>query len=776
MKKIILLIILFSLIAITFTAVADPVDYGPLVPASSNWAYDTIPLPATNIDSSTATLNGWYGWGGTQSATVGFLYSDAFPIATTNTSVSGTYNNESFSKYVTSLNSSTCYYFTVWCHNSTTPFWYRSYLNESFLTKPSGPPENLTTTVTNQTAITLTWDNVTDYSLTGVHQESIIRYSNTHYPTSPTDGFLGYQGTAETCTINGLNTDIQYYFSAWTHIWDNCSWDGSPCVCHQNSSEFSTASAFTEGGEYTINIRYENRTYGPVDLTKWGPHKLIVYYYGQNLTDYYGEVNYFIFYNNGTDYEDIEPVTNPDNNVTINFHYTPETVKGVYKYNDSQASWLTVPSAYYTVNLTGGYVNISNLTLGSNETFVKVVYFTLDTLYVVHDPVAYFDNNATNLSNGKITINVNKTVKFFDFHWNDSTGRMFRCNRVVTTELGQREYDIFIRDDLPVYGEGQDNFNHSLVKYLVSFIDETGKFKHENHPRAYFYTYTNDSEDDEKIIIHSEYFDDELHVNPWLVYDKRYFIGVKCDELEYERIAVVTADDNREPEVRIPYEFPVNYSFYDVINVTPGWFNNGFYVLYKDKTFSTVNATFNVYDYYNGTLNSTQYTEFSTKNFTVNCNTTGNYMWEIIAVLDDPADIYDGTYYSGKIGVFGGMEPITDNATLEEMLELILGPSPMWYDQSEFGGESTHPNASVPWLYIVMFTLCFIWITTVGKLNAFIGGLGVGGILLFSGVAISGISPLFANYAWYEGVSLLVIGFFTLILSIIGLLGGVDRK
>lgn len=748
--------------------VADPFDDGPLVPGG-DYAYDTIPLPATNVESTTATLNGWYGWGGTDTSLCGFLYSDTFPIATTNVTV-GYFTNSSVSKFVSGLTPSTCYYFTIWCMNDTFGF-FKSYLNESFLTKPSGPPANFIVTDVGAGNVTLTWDNVTDYTVTDIYQETIVRYSNTHQPNEPTDGTLGYQGIAETCTVTGLNSDSQYYFSAWTHITDNCSWNGSYCLCHQNSSEFATTSAYTQGGEYNLTIRYENRTYGPVNLTRWGPHKLIIYYYGQNFSEHYGEVDYVIFNNNGTRFIDMEAITNPSVNCTIDLTYDVISVWGVYLYNDSTGYWEEVSDIYYDINSTR--CNISSDVIFDNHTFGRIEYMTIDTFTVEHDPMAFFDNNASNFSLGKINVNVNKTIKYFKFHWNDSTENLYRCNRIIATEFEQRDYDIFIRTDLPVYLEGTITRNHSLVKYIYSFIDETGKFKLTNHPKAYIYTY---DDEENKLIIHSEWFDDELHISPWLVYEKYYEIGVKCDVLEYEKIGISPAGDNQQPEVRIPYEYEENYQFYDIFNITTGWFDSGFWVLYQDTRYSTVEAVFNVYGFYNKTLIYTNSTTNSYKNFSYECNISGNYLWEITATIDDVVNEYDGTYTSGKIPAFGSIEPIIDEGTINDILEIILGPSPMFYDSNMTGGDpSREEDVVVPWTYIAIFSVCFVWLTTFGRLNASVGGLGVGAILSFSGAAISGMSILYSNYSWWEGPILLVIGVFVMVISFLGMMGGVER-
>lgn len=781
-SKFIRLAILFMYVAqvsILAITVIGPEDEGPLVPLGGYdyYAYDLITLPATNVEATSSVLNGWYGWGGTDPATCGFRYSTEFPVNSTNVTCSGTFTNESVAKAVLGLNSSDVYYYFIWALNSSA--WYRSYNNESFLTRPSGPPNDFEIDSQNSSGITLSWDNVTDYQDHPVGEEfiqsTIIRYSSTSQPTHPTDGILGYWGTDEQCSITGLNLDTQYYFSAWTHCRDNISMNSTLVMAYQNSSEFSTLTATTQGGQYNISIRYENRTYGPVNLTKYGPHKMIIYYYGQNLTDYYGETDYIIFWNNATNYEQADNVADEGVNETIYLIYTPDYFVGVYGYNNSTSSWESISDSYWSYDDGLNSVNISHLVFDTNTTFVKVVYCTKETFVVEHDEMAYFDNNWTNFSQGRISFNVNKTVKFISFHWNDSDENINRCNRMIVTELGQRDYDMFIRDDLPVYGEGAFTRNATLVKYIYSFIDETGLFTLKNNPRAYIYIYDNE---DNKLIIHSEYFDYTAHINPWLVYEQQYFIGVTCDEREIERIGVAPAFDNLEPEVRIPYEWIQDYGFYDLINIDTGWTPFGFYVVYEDTTFSTQTATFTVYNMSDITETPLQPIESITSsynNFTFVGDTSWNYVWEITAVLDDPTDAYDGTYWSGEVGAFGGMEPIIPNGTLDAIMRIILGPSPMYYDPDATGEGASPVPVSVPWTYIIIFGVCFVWLTTMGKLNVSIAGIGIGAILGLSGGVMLGINQLYNWYAWWEGPSILLIGVFIVAISIVSALGGVER-
>jgi len=133
--------------------------------------------------------------------------------------------------------------------------------------------------------------------------------------------------------------------------------------------------------------------------------------------------------------------------------------------------------------------------------------------------------------------------------------------------------------------------------------------------------------------------------------------------------------------------------------------------------------------------------------------------------------LYNGTY-STTIVINQGMESITDNGTLDYWLTLIFGPPPVM---------NTQTGVFVPWTYLLMFGFCFILMTTVGKLNAFLGGMTVGMALIFFGGAIAGIVPLYPEYlvdsasGVPNGPILAVVGAFIAVVSFIGLVGGIER-
>lgn len=372
----------------------------------------------------------------------------------------------------------------------------------------------------------------------------------------------------------------------------------------------------------------------------------------------------------------------------------------------------------------------------------------------------------SDISHGNLTITTNRTIKFIQLYWNDTDiGFPNRCFRTIIPETGERNVTFFIRTNLQVYGEGTNNFNGSIVMYNYVFIDETGQFRPPNQPYASIYTF---DEEGNRLVIHEEFFDTTGAVYPWLIFDKQYFIGVYCDLLEYDRLGLAPSQTDQSPEIDIPWEWNQTYAFYDLIMLTPKWYSNGFYVYYRDTTYSTSAVTFTVYDSINGTqLYTTTFTGGSVKNFTYPCNTTQNYAYKITATLDSVDNVYDGTYSTKQVIVAYATEAIYDQSSIDDIIENIFGLTPIY---------NTATNQEVPWTYIIIFSLAFIFLVSLGKLNAFLGALGCGMVLALSGVAVIGAGALFSNYPNWQGPSLLVIGVFIILIGIIGLIGGVDRR
>jgi hypothetical protein len=118
-----------------------------------------------------------------------------------------------------------------------------------FISMCLAPPTNFNAARVNGTIHNLTWTEWSNSNATGTVQ-TMIRYSNTSYPTSPTDGILLYNGTHPSVNHTGLTEGQQYYYSAWTIYHHNTSW----CT----SSSYSTDSLTAQGGTYNITLRNES--------------------------------------------------------------------------------------------------------------------------------------------------------------------------------------------------------------------------------------------------------------------------------------------------------------------------------------------------------------------------------------------------------------------------------------------------------------------------------------------------------------------------------------
>lgn len=790
-------------------------------------------LFAYNVFGDSSELSGFYS-GDTTPATCGFYYGECENSSNTtfeyNVTCSGTFTNETFTKLVSGLQSSTLYSYTSWTDNGT--FNYNS-TRKFILTEPSGPPTSFVVDDYGPTYVNFSWSNVTDWSdpcdCNKIVQHTNIRYSAVSYPTTPTSGTSGYFADAESCSITDLDPDTTYYFSAWTYTHLNGSWafaNASSYDWHYNSTAFSTLKASTQGGLYNITVRYENRTYGLVNLSEF------FYQYicgGETDINQYDDFTTGDLVNVTLDGSSLVLDSVPDGNYTYNGSrvspiYSLEGIaegNGVIYWSENLESGTEI-KIYYNLSTDGGVTwggwqqatnggNVigiyegtiltdnkikfrQNLSTTDNTSTPELInmylhverdcmemhvngphkliihhyggnlldYYGKVSYIIFEDGNITYDNlinvSANESINGSFNFTTNRTVSFVEFCWNNSDERVYKCNRIVVPEAGQRNITFYIRTDLPIFGEGTGLKNDSIVRYTYSFVDETTNFRYPNKPMATIYTF---DDDENKMVIHSEYFDDSELIHPWLVYDKDYIIGVSCAVQEYERLGFAPASDNTAPEVRIPFAFDMNYGFYDLISLDLGWNDVGFYVDYDDTTFSTVSVTFSVYGHNNKTLiyTDTQYNNHY--NFTYVCSTTTDYIWQINCTLDDLANDYDGTYSSGRAPIIVGMAPITDIDSLDSIMIIILGESPL-YDIDD-------PDIEIPWTYIGTFAVAFIFLVTLGRLNSMIGVIGAGLVLVFAGGAIAGFDNLIG------GASVMVIGFFLIAVAIIGSLGGVER-
>jgi hypothetical protein len=372
---------------------------------------------------------------------------------------------------------------------------------------------------------------------------------------------------------------------------------------------------------------------------------------------------------------------------------------------------------------------------------------------------------------------------YMELRWNDtndalSFGQLNYCTRQQVWISGKENYTFYIRTDCPVYAESTLFFNGSLFKYKMSFSDETGEFIYPNHPYIEVFSYNSSGVYQ---IIHSEYMDASGRIYPWLVYAEKYFLGAYSDKLDIFRLGTFYASSTEDQgDIRIPYQTTITYNIYDLITIKYSWYNDGFWVSYLDTTGSTISTEFTVYNFTTLEVEHVEPTLYqSSKTYyydtAMGCNLNHSYYFRINTTLSWlTSEFYAGNYTTGLIPIYHSHLSIS-NITIDNILISIFGGSPV-YDYND-------PTIFVPWTYLLISIGAFVVLLTFGRLNAFIGGVATGGFLLLAGAGITvggeyigNIALFHADYSFWTGPSIFVIGVFIIAISIIGLLGGVENR
>jgi hypothetical protein len=161
---------------------------------------------ATNVGTTTATLNGNLIDGTGETCTVWFEYGKTTSYGYT-TSNQSKQTGEEFNDGITSLDPGTLYHYRAVAQNSNST----SYgTDTTFLTKPL-EPTNLTATVYSSSQINLTWTKGN-----GTNNTYIIR-KTTSYPSNRSDGSIIYNGTGTSYSDTSLSASTTYYYRLWSY-------------------------------------------------------------------------------------------------------------------------------------------------------------------------------------------------------------------------------------------------------------------------------------------------------------------------------------------------------------------------------------------------------------------------------------------------------------------------------------------------------------------------------------------------------------------------------
>lgn len=220
---------------------------------------------ATNVEESTATLNGTLDDDGGEASRVRFQYGETDLYGTDTGWQPDFLTGNSFSQSISTLSQGTLYHFQAQAYNVAGT---GSGLDMTFLTKP-GPPFSFTA-VPENSQVRLSWAKGD-----GAHNTAIRRKEG-DFPIDISDGFQAYLGPSTSYIDTGLNNGTDYYYRAWSS---------------------STAEGLTQ---YSDDYAQASTT--PEQAPACQPHKVLGWAWSKNIgwisfscgncdTDYNGESN-----------------------------------------------------------------------------------------------------------------------------------------------------------------------------------------------------------------------------------------------------------------------------------------------------------------------------------------------------------------------------------------------------------------------------------------------------------------------------------------------------
>jgi hypothetical protein len=257
-----------------------------------------------------------------------------------------------------------------------------------------------------------------------------------------------------------------------------------------------------------------------------------------------------------------------------------------------------------------------------------------------------------------------------------------------------------------------------------------------------------------------------------LLYQKTYYIRVDSEQSDPIDIGQLSTSSDLSQEIRIPMEQDLDRIFSSIVSLEKQWTGSGFQVTYEDLTSSTQVVNFTVYYQTNKTrVYSNDQNNKNNHIFTFEHDAVfrNDWVFTINTTIDSADDSFDGEYKSGFI-LMSPYNETDKRDDIDSIWDIIFGDSPVYDYEGAKGG------AEVPWTYILLFSVAFLFLLTFSKVNAFAGALGSGLILIFGGVTVLGLNTAYHWYNWWDGPSIVVIGMFILAVGIIGLMGKVDIR
>lgn len=494
---------------------------------------DIQPNLSVNISGAVDNIT-WYWWDGDQWAQFGNNETNY---------VAGNYSMH----FVNATQCCTPYQWAILTEDSNTgetnwsDYWYVSMC--------PNPPGSFNAARYNGTAINLTWAEWYNTNATG-DVYTYIRYRNDTYPTSPTDGYLAYNGTDETFNHTGLTEGRTYYYSAWTIYHKNNTW----CT----SSSYTRDAVTLTGGEYNITVRWEgNNSLVSTATTYW-----------DNLRIIFRQRNGTVLYNDTLEDFGSNPfsvdVSDAPDVILLTYEYwgvirslTPNaTTREVTFWISSRDYWnasvysLNVSQVYYTFNFIDLTPNSVFLSSPETKFYVYRDYNSTETM-TIHQMFLGTDRTAwAVLEYGK--------EYFIGMECNDEYRERLPGSIFADSTYTKTIY-IFPENDTTNFVNQYIDYNATPLsnKIWINLTDSSFQsesitikiYKYHTNGTAYFqknWSYENVSQ------INQEWFDVQGYDK-----DQQYMIEINITHPEFDDVIEI-----------VFYPFPIAEGIYD-----PGWFN-----------------------------------------------------------------------------------------------------------------------------------------------------------------------------------------------------------
>jgi hypothetical protein len=238
---------------------------------------------ATNVSTTSASLNGFLNEDGGESNVIWFEYglNTSYGSKTLNQTKS---KNENFSTDIDSLSNGTLYHFRSVANNSDAT----AYGNDSiFLTKPV-EPNNLNVIINGTNSLNISWVKGNGANNTYVERNTTSNWNRG-------DGTLVYNGTNSAYNDSGLLANTTYYYSAWSYtVWNSTSSlyqfsDGNASGFNKTNASISAPIVMTNNA---TNITSRNATLNGFLQSDGGGPCTVWFQWGTDTTyDYFGYIS-----------------------------------------------------------------------------------------------------------------------------------------------------------------------------------------------------------------------------------------------------------------------------------------------------------------------------------------------------------------------------------------------------------------------------------------------------------------------------------------------------